>query len=69
MKAPERQRQYILDQPYNFFVLENELESFEKITSEREMAILRAEEWRLKAEQYKDETCQLLEDMAQDTLS
>ena len=33
------------------------------------MAIQRAEEWRLKAEQYKDETCQLLEDMAQDILS
>ena len=33
------------------------------------MAIQRAEEWRQKVEQYKDEACQLLEDMAPDILS
>ena len=52
-KAPGRQRQHILSQPYNLFILENELESFEKIVSEREMATMRAEEWRQKAQQFK----------------
>ena len=54
---------------YNLFALENELESFEKITSERKVAIQRPEEWRQKVEQYKDEACQSLEDMAPDILS
>ena len=68
-QTPGRQRQHILDQPYNLFVLENELESFEKIVSEREIAIQTAEEWRQKAQQFKDETSHLLEDMAQDILT
>ena len=33
------------------------------------MAIQRAEKWRQKAQQYKDETSQLLEDMAQDIIT
>ena len=33
------------------------------------MAIQRAEEWRQKAQQYKDETSQLFEDMAQDIIT
>ena len=48
--TPGRQRQHILDQPYNLFILENELESFQKSVSEREMAIQTAEEWRQKAQ-------------------
>ena len=48
-KSSGRQRQQFLDQPYNLFVLENELESFEKITNERDIAILRAEGWRQNA--------------------
>ena len=60
-KSSGRHHQHILEQPYN---LENVLESFERITSERDLAIMRAE-----AQQYKDETNKLLEDMATDILT
>ena len=66
-KSSGRQRQQL--QPYNLFVLENELESFEKNTNERDMAILRAEEWRQNAQQHKDEVNRLLEEMATDILT
>ena len=59
--------QKILEQPYNLFVLDGELESFEKITEERDMALLRAAEWREAVQQHKDELGNLLEEMARDT--
>ena len=68
-KFSGRHHQHILEQPYNVFILENKLESFERITSERDLAIVRAEEWRAEAQQYKDETNKLLEDMATDILT
>ena len=57
----------ILEQPYNRFVLDGELESFEKITEEWDMALLRAAEWREAVQQHKDELSNLLEEMAKDT--
>ena len=68
-KSSGRHHQHILEQPYNLFILEDELESFESITSERDLAIARAEEWRAEAQLYKDETNKLLEDMATDILT
>ena len=68
-KFSGRHHQQILEQPYNVFILENELESFERITSKRHLAIVRAEEWRAEAQQYKEETNKLLEDKATDILT
>lgn len=64
-----RTYQKILDQPYNLFVLDGELESFEKITAERDMALLRAAEWREAVQQHEDELSNLLEEMAKDTVT
>ena len=44
-KSSGRVYQKFIDQPY-LFILDGELESFEKITEERDVAILRAAEWR-----------------------
>ena len=63
-----RCHQQFLEQPYNLFVLQNELESFSEITEERDEAILRAEQWKNQVEQHK-EISVLLQDMAKDVLA
>lgn len=64
-----RCHQQFLEQPYNLFVLQNELESFSEITEERDEAILRAEQWKNQVEQHKEEISVLLQDMAKDVLA
>ena len=64
-----RCHQQILDQTYNLFVLQNELESFSEIAEERDEAILRAEQWKNQVEQHKEEISVLLQDMAEDVLT
>ena len=59
-KSSGRNHQHILDQPYNLFILENELVIWKD--SEWDIALQRAEEWRQEAQQYKNETNRLLED-------
>ena len=68
-KSSGKTYQKILEQPYNLFVLDGELESFEKITEERDMALLRAAEWREAVQQHKAELGNLLEEMARDTVT
>ena len=68
-KSSGKTYQKILQQPYNLFILDGELESFEKITEERDMALLRAAEWREAVHQHKDELSNLLEEMAWDTVT
>ena len=58
--------QKILEQPYNHFILDGELEWFKKITEEWDMALL---EWREAVHQHKDELSNLLEEMARDSVT
>ena len=51
-KGSGRNHQHILNQLYNLFILENELESLERIVSET--ALQKAEQWRQEAQQYKN---------------
>ena len=68
-KSTGRRYQELLDEPYNLFVLQNELESFNEIAEERDEALLRAEQWKIQVEQHKEEVTALLQDMAEDVLT
>lgn len=68
-KKAGRCHQQFLEQPYNLFILQNELESSSEITEERDEAILRAEQWKNQVEQHKEEISVLLQDMAKDVLA
>ena len=68
-KSRGRRHKEILDEPYNLFVLQNELESFSDIIEEKDEALLRAEQWKVQVEQHKEEVTALLQDMAEDVLT